>query len=212
MIPRLSSRIVNVFIRNHIIEEAEAEIYQYGLEMVLSTAVNILIVLCCGLVFGELISAVLFFIMFAWIRSSSGGYHAETYLKCNTIYTINLVIVLFWVKFAASYYSLSGHIMFLLIYFLTTAQFAPVENPNKPLEESQKKKHKLLCILYGVILSIVSFALWYGVHQVKYAVLITATMLSVAVAMAVEIFRNGGERNEEDGTQGDGKGKQGNGC
>lgn len=186
MIPKLSSRIVKELIRNEIIHEEESEIYEYGMDMVLSTLVNLLIVLIVGLAFGELISAIIFFVLFALIRSSSGGYHAETHLKCNTIYAVTLAIVLFWVKFAVSYYTISGHIVILLVYFLTVARFAPIENPNKPLEETQMKKHKALCILYGMILTIASLLLWYQFHLMKYAVLIAVTLLSVTIAMAAE--------------------------
>jgi accessory gene regulator B len=83
MIPRISSGIVRMLLRNKIIKADENEIYQYGLEMVLSTAIMLLIVLGCGLIFGELISSILFFIIFALIRSSSGDYHAETHFKCK---------------------------------------------------------------------------------------------------------------------------------
>ena len=155
MIPRISSGIVSSLLRNKIIKTDESEIYQYGFEMVLSTIVMALIVLSCGLIFREVTSSVLFFILFALIRTSSGGYHAETHFKCNMIYTINLIITLFWVKFAPPYYSLCSHIMFLLIYFLTVFHFSPVENPNKLLDEMQKKKHRNLCIIYGFILSVI---------------------------------------------------------
>ena len=76
MIARISSRIVKALIENSIIETEENEVYQYGIEMVISTTIVILIVLCCGILFGELLSSIVFFIVFAFVRSSSGGYHA----------------------------------------------------------------------------------------------------------------------------------------
>lgn len=198
MISRISSRIVKALIENNIIKTEENEIYQFGIEMVISTTIVILIVLSCGIIFRDLISSIVFFIIFAFIRSSSGGYHADTYFKCNIIYAINLIIVLFWIKFAPPYYSLCGHIMFLLIYFLMVYQFSPIENSNKPLDNSQKKKHKMICVFYGIILSAISVVLWYKYTQVKYAVLITAILISVSISMAVEIFRKGGKINEKD--------------
>ena len=198
MISRISSGIVKALLKNNIIEVDENEIYQYGIEMAISTIVMIFIVLGCGLMFGELIPSVVFFLLFALIRSSSGGYHAETHFKCNLIYTVNLIIALFWVKFAPPFYSLSGHIMFLLIYILTVYQFSPVENPNKPLDNSQKRKHRTLCIIYGISLTVVSLIAWYVFNQIKYAVLITSTLISISFAMAVEILRKGGKGNEKD--------------
>lgn len=191
IISRISSRIVRILLRNNIIEANDDEIYHYGFEMILSTAVMLLIVLACGFIFEEMLSSIVFFIMFALVRSSSGGYHADTHFKCNMMYTINLAIVLFWIKFAPPYYSISGHIMFLLMYLLMVYRFSPVENSNKPLDSFQKKRHKALCIIYGLILSAVSLVLWFGFNQVKYAVLIASTLISVSLAMAVEIFQKG---------------------
>jgi accessory gene regulator B len=197
MISRISSGIVGLLLKNNIIESDDIEVYQYGFEMILSTLVMLIIVLVCGLIFREIILSVVFFILFALVRSSSGGYHAETYFKCNTMYTINLVIVLLSSKFASPYYNISSHIVFLLIYLLTVYRFSPIENPNKPLNDSQKKRHKTLCIIYGLVLSALSFVLWFGINQIKYAVLITFTLLSVSFTMTVEIFKKGGESNEK---------------
>lgn len=196
MISKTSSGIVRILLKNKIIEAEDNEVYQYGFEMILSTIVMFLIVLVFGLLLGEMISSFAFFILFALIRSSSGGYHADTYFKCNFMYAINLIIVLLSVKFAPPFYNISSHIMFLLIYFLTVYQFSPIENINKPLDNAQKKKHKALCIIYGLILTIASAILWFGFNQIKYAVLITFTLLSVSCSMAVEIFRKGGNSNE----------------
>jgi len=194
MISKISFRIVRILLRNNIIEADDDEIYQYGFEMILSTLVMLLIVLACGFIFGEMISSIVFFIMFALVRSSSGGYHADTHFKCNMMYTINLAIVLFWIRLAPPYYSISSHIMFLLIFLLMVYRFSPIENPNKPLDSFQKKRHKALCIIYGLILSALSLVLWFGFNQIKYAVLITSTLISVSLAMAVEIFQKGEKR------------------
>ena len=66
------------------------------------------------------------------------------------------------------------------------------------MKNSQKKKHKMICVFYGIILSAISVVLWYKYTQVKYAVLITAILISVSISMAVEIFRKGGKINEKD--------------
>lgn len=198
MISRMVSRITLALKRNQIIPEDEIEIYQYGLEMIASTIVNCLIVVVLGIIMKELLAAVLFLIMFAIIRTSSGGYHADTYLKCNSIFAICLLCVLFWVKYASSFYSIWCHLIFISIYIMLIIKYAPVENPNKPLTPDQLKRCKLCCVIYGIVLTAVSLILWFGFDSIKYAVLIAVTLLSVAISIAVSIISKSGEDREED--------------
>lgn len=197
MIAKIASKITNTLKYNKIISENELEVYQYGLEMLISTVINCIIVTLFGLFLHELLAAAIFFIIFALIRSSSGGYHACTYLKCNSLFSLNLGAVLFFLKFAFPFYSLICHITFILIYFIIILKYAPIENSNKPLLDYQKKRNKILCIFYGSILAAVSLFLWYLLDLKKYAMLIVVTMLSVALSMAIVILKSGGDIYEK---------------
>lgn len=197
MLVKIASKITWILHRNNIISEDESEVYQYGLEMILSTILNCMIVLLVGALTHELLAAAMFFIIFALVRSSSGGYHADTYLKCNSIFAVNLIIVLLWVKFAAQFYFIVCHTIFILIYFMVVTKYAPIENPNKTLSDVQKKHNKGLSIIYGIILTAISLILWYGFDLKKYAMLITATMLSVIISMAIVILRKENGTHEE---------------
>lgn len=197
MISNIASRITDLLIQNHIIQKIEADIYQYGTEMILSSLINVAIVVITGVVFHELFAAFLFFVIFAWIRSNSGGYHADTYLKCNTIFAIDLFWVLFLSKYTSPYYNLFGHTLLLLFYFFIIIRYAPVENINKPLTLCQKNICRRKCIIYGGMLAFISYFLWGVLHQEKYAVLIATTLFSVAVSIAFLVLQKGGEENEK---------------
>ena len=197
MLVKIASKLTLILHRNNIISEDETEIYQYGLEMILSTILNCMIVLLLGALMNEPLAAVIFFIIFALVRSSSGGYHADTYLKCNSIFAVNLIMVLLWVKFAAPFYFIVCHVIFILIYFMMVTKYAPIENPNKTLSDLQKKHNKVLSIIYGIILTAISLILWYGFDLKKYAMLIAATMLSITISMAIVILRKENETHEE---------------
>ncbi|MDE6021536.1 MAG: accessory gene regulator B family protein [Ruminococcus sp.] len=198
MIAKLASKMTMALKHNKIILENEFEIYQYGLEMIISTIINCAIVVLCGVLLNEILAAALFFILFALIRSSSGGYHASTYLKCNSIFAVNLIAAMFWVKFAHPFYSDICHIIFILIYILMIIKYAPIENPNKPLSDHKKKQSKRLCFIYGIVLTAISFVLWHGLDLKKYAMIIVAAMLSAAFSMAITILKNGDDIYEKD--------------
>lgn len=205
MIRKTADKIVSLLQLNSIIKNDDREIYQYGIEIIISTLINIFIDIAIGLLFNELISAIIFFILFALIRSSSGGYHADTYLKCNSIFALNLSIVLLWIKYATVFYDLSVHLAFIFIYFAVIIKFAPMENENKPLDKLQKIKSKKLCLIYGTILTITTLILWYGFSLIKYAELIALVLFSVTIAIVIPILRNGGEINEESNSQSNSK-------
>lgn len=197
MLVKIASKITLILHHNNIISDDETEVYQYGLEMILSTILNCIIVLLLGALMNEILAAIIFFIIFALVRSSSGGYHADTYFKCNSLFAINLIMVLLWMKFAAPFYFIVCHIIFILIYFMIVTKYAPIENPNKTLSDMQKKHNKGLSIIYGIILTAISLILWYGFDLKKYAMLIAATMLSITISMAIVILRKGDDNHEE---------------
>lgn len=96
MIVAVASLIVEILIRNNIIKVQQAEVYQYGLEILISSLLNCCITVVCGLLFRCLAAALLYFLMFAVLRSICGGYHAKTYWKCNLVFTLVTAVVLFF--------------------------------------------------------------------------------------------------------------------
>ena len=85
MIARISKMIANYLFKSEIISEHESEIYIYGFETILSGIIDLFITLFLGLLSKSLINSIVFFLMFVSMRIYTGGYHANTYLKCKDI-------------------------------------------------------------------------------------------------------------------------------
>ena len=158
------------------INNEDADIYQYGNEIIISSVIDLLIVFILGLIYKELLNAVLFFISFLLLRTFGGGYHANTYLKCKIIYIIDISVVLFLSKYAVFIYNL--HTMILISMFSTTVIFflAPIENPNKPL-----------CLMIIVL---------YRINK-EISLTLLLTYFSAAAAMIIEYLRKGGTVHED---------------
>lgn len=88
MITSLAQRIANFLFKNNAIDEKKIDIYIYGFEIIISSCINIIIATILGILFSQLIECLIFLLSFIFLRKYCGGYHANTYSKCNIIFTI----------------------------------------------------------------------------------------------------------------------------
>ena len=186
MIAKLSRIIADFFIRQKIVPEEQREVYEYGFELSISSAIGILIILAIGLISGRFWESVVFYIVFCFTRLFTGGFHASTYLRCKIILTGTLLTVL-----AADWLlgEIEDYYWFILHFYslVIVCQFAPVENPNKELTKRQKVRCK--------VISIVAMAVWLAVMFLFRVLdseldhIVALTLFCVANLMLLGIFK-----------------------
>jgi len=152
MIQTISKSVINIFRNNNIIGENEDnEIYAYGLELIISSFINIISVLIISAIMGKFVETIAFFLAFIPIRTYAGGYHAKTHLMCFTIlmavYTIVLVLI-FFIPENISNISIMGS---SVCSFAMVAFFAPIEDINKELTNTEKTRYKKISIIIVAI-------------------------------------------------------------
>lgn len=76
-----------------IVEESREAIYAYGMELLLSDVLNILIVLLIALISHTFPAVIIFTAVFMGLRKFVGGYHANSHLSC--IFTLVAVMLTF---------------------------------------------------------------------------------------------------------------------
>ena len=172
------------------------EIYIYGMELIISSLIETLILISLGVLFDRLIVTFIFIICFSTIRIFTGGYHAETYIKCALVTVVSYILVLLscelLLKYCFDYLLFIGIFVFILS-FILIRKFAPIENKNKLLENKQRLKQiSLLCLILEFVLFVTG--LFANFSQ---ALVIVTTVLSVDVLMLVEVIRKGGGKNEK---------------
>ena len=158
MITTISNRISHFLLKNNVIAAEDIEIYQYGLEIIVSTILGTLIVFLIGVLLHMFLLSLLYYGIFVLLRQMTGGYHADTYFKCNLTFGLLSFAVLGLTRILSEggLYSWNIHILLLLFSIPIIAKYAPVENPNKPLDDHQKKRNRNLSIVSSLILSAVS--------------------------------------------------------
>lgn len=94
MITKLSEKIAFYFVREGIIDEADADLYRFGVETIFCSLADVLIVILTGLLFHRSWEAVWYFIVFVNLRKLANGYHARTFGACKLLMTFMMVCVL----------------------------------------------------------------------------------------------------------------------
>ena len=79
----LGKSISHFLCKKKVIAEQEVEVYQYGFEILISTTLGLLITVAIGIVLNMFFLSVLYYVIFVMVRQWTGGYHADSYLKCN---------------------------------------------------------------------------------------------------------------------------------
>lgn len=158
MLYRISQRIVCVWKREHIIPIESSEAYVYGVQLLLSTLLNII---CIAIISG------LAALPFAWIpflagfiplRITAGGFHAKTPLRCFFSfcgsYFIFIAIALRLPESGMQLAILVNSIVTVLAVYLCS----PIPAANKPLSDEEIPQKRMLSIVVASVLLLFSLS------------------------------------------------------
>lgn len=136
----------------------DGEIFLYGVEVILTSLLNITLLLVVGLISGTADQAIVYFVSYAFLRKFIGGYHCDTNLKCITFNVSKYVL------FACIYPYLEINNIFLLPIILFTLILilykAPYEHKNRPINETDKvvyKKYSFIIVsIYALVILLIN--------------------------------------------------------
>lgn len=131
MLTKISEASTAFLINKKAVSEEKQKIYQYGFEVLYSTAFGLGAVLCLGIIGQALPETLIFLTYFIIIRLFAGGYHAPTYAGCflvtNAAYLAERLLA----------ECLPEKLSVLWILFLCNIAYiwleAPVQNPHRRL-------------------------------------------------------------------------------
>lgn len=185
MANRVAVKIADFLCKNNTIRDEDKEIYIYGFEILFSNIINFTIVAVLGYLLGQFYQSMLFYIAFVITRSYSGGYHASTYLKCNLVFALVFLATMMISRILLPTISLVYLLVFLAIYIGCIMEYAPIENSNKKLSESEKLKYRKNSIIISIGWTIIVIALYYIAKE--YATTLTLTLVMIAMLMLIEV-------------------------
>lgn len=190
MLTNLCQIIVDFFIKEDIVSEEQRDVYQYGVELSISTLIGIFIVLAIGMLSGRFTESVIFYIVFCLTRAFCGGFHAHSHLLCKVTFICVLILVLVMDLALDNIETYYWFVLYLYSLIIVCA-FAPVENPNKKLTSYDKKRCKITSIILMVVW-LVAMILFYSFGSELYHI-VALTLFFVANLM---LFGKYSERRE----------------
>ena len=142
MLTKLAHGIASFFAEKEIIEPRYIEVYQYGLEQIISTFYSLLTLLIIGLCCNAFLETILFSVFFIVLRHYAGGYHADTYLGCYLSLIGIFIAFLAVIKFVPQWIQFPLGIGFAVAGGIIVACLSPVEHKNRPLSDYEKVHFK----------------------------------------------------------------------
>ena len=174
------------------------EIYVYGFELIISSIIETSALLLVGFLIGKIIETMLFLFSFSSIRFFSGGYHANSYLKCFAVTLVNYFLVLFLYNNLIDF-SVNIILVFSLVTFILSLilfiKVCPVKSKGKTiLNYKMQKRLSVIALCINMALVMVLF------YILKNSILIIVlpTILMVDTLIIIEKIKQRVVKNEKE--------------
>lgn len=139
MFSKLSTHLTDSLIQAEIINQAEKEIYKYGIKMMLTYLFNLITAFVIGITMGQLWECLILEVVFIPLRSYAGGYHASSEVKCYFLSAAMIVSDLILLRYLPIWFNVNIGILYLTVAVAVIMLLAPVENKNKPLDPDERR-------------------------------------------------------------------------
>lgn len=124
------------------------EVISYGLELILSSIVNLILVLVIGEWMYGIWETIIFIMLFCPIRQFSGGIHANSYLKCTIVFLALFTVV------GNLFYIIDNIVSYFIICIVCIVYIGimpPIDTENKRMsQELRNKCKKKVLFLLGI--------------------------------------------------------------
>ncbi|WP_366049339.1 accessory gene regulator B family protein [uncultured Eubacterium sp.] len=175
MINNLSARLTDKLLSKGSITEDERELYIYGLFMLISQLLYLVLACIFGLLFQCFIESIAFYIAFQFIRRYAGGYHAATETRCEILSTLSIIASIGIIKLSKIYDFKTILLFITLVSVVLIFFLCPLDTPEKPLSEKEFKYfRKISWIILLVISSIIIVSYFF-----KFNILFTPCCVSL---------------------------------
>lgn len=191
----LACAITDFLLRRDVIQKEDYEIYVYGYAVFLEQLFQVIGFIILGVITGHFLHTCVFLGTFYLLRSSFGGYHAETSFRCMMLSYGGWAVVMSLTSWVNSCEEVPIVLWALLVLDAGVfAKLGPVAHANKPLTQQQKKRNKIKGFL---ILAVCSLAAFLGRTCVDVGTVYIGAVTFVSV-LAILGKRKEGTKYEED--------------
>lgn len=189
MFAKFSCKVTNYLLCKKVIKDDDREIYQYGFEQFFRTLLNVVTMLLLGIGFGEIYQCIILTVSFIALRSYSGGYHANTSLRCYILTVSSISAALSIMKFIAiNRFICLGLLVLSSVIILL---FSPIGTKNKPLDEIEKIIYrKKTIIVWCIEICVALMFMVFNITQIHISVVLAQILVGFALISGKVQTRN----------------------
>lgn len=184
---KVAKVLADYVIRKGMVDEEDRNIYEYGFTLTAEIGLFVLFCLFMALYLHMSMEGILFFIIFAPLRSYAGGLHLEKYHSCFALSCLTFSAILLVVRYIQIPIWLSLIALFVLEAIVYTLY--PVENVNRKVDKEEEKyfeKKLNLYLLLDMMIAVVCIIL----KNASALLLITVTFSVVVITMLMGKYKN----------------------
>ena len=163
-----------------IIEEADGELYLYGIRQGFSFLFNIISTLFLGFLLGMPAESMIFMLFYIPLRCYAGGYHEKTPLRCYILSMVTVAFMLFGLRFVPFPVFIAAAVASAALIF----RIAPIGTKNKVLSEDERvhfsKKTRTVLFLEIMVVTAAVFL------NVKIVVLCACAAMVLSAALLIK--------------------------
>lgn len=200
VIELLTNKTLKYIVRKNVIDGNDKDIldfYKYGIEISISSMLNVIIVLTISLICNSIIEGLLFLLVFIPTRQYTGGYHAETYFACNLVFGSSYFITLILCKILSRHITFYNSLLFLILEIVFVLICCPVKNKHKPINDKKSKlKYKIIGVSFFVFFGMIGLNLL-NVNKLYSCLILFALHLIVVMGIA-GVLKEGRELDEKE--------------
>lgn len=152
MLNKIIRSSTDFLINCHVIEEDDRDVYEYGFESLYHNIIDIISIAIIALWFHMVVQVIVYHVAFICLRSSAGGYHSKTHLRCFFMSTAILLLSLLGIsQISSSLFCIFIAALSLILIWLRS----PLEHENSPLNPAKKARLKTISKIFSLIFFIV---------------------------------------------------------
>ena len=185
----ISKDISDFFCRYGIIKKEEADIFKYGIDFFVISVLEVMSVIIISLFFKNFWYTLLYFFGFIPLRIYSGGYHADTKLRCYIILLFVYGIFTMLVKYISEAYILPLEIISIMLTAIMVLLSAPIVSNNKSINVIERNFYRKFSIYIMLIEFIIILFGMFMLHNSKSVLSFSLGQLSVSISMIAAIVK-----------------------
>ncbi len=185
----ISNGIADMLLTQGIIQEDDIGKCKYGIDLFISSFLEIFSILAIAAVLGNFIETILLFVFFIPLRIYAGGYHADTKLKCYLIslamYGFSYVLAKIVPSELFALINVVGTVFSLIIVLIK----APIIHANKTVNDIERKIYRKISIQICLIETTIILLLTMIIPKNIIVTYLMVGQVSVAISMLAAIAK-----------------------